>query len=64
MQSWFARKITLPYSSTCTIGGGGVALCLCKTPKIKRVKDRSHIAISKNVGCVTHGWDGGCYAIY
>ena len=63
MQSIFATKMIPSVSSTCTIGGG-VALCLCKTPKIKRVKDRSHIAISKNVGYVTHGRDGGCYAIY
>lgn len=62
MQSWFARKITLPYSSTCTIGGG-VPYYLWKFPKIKQEISRSPITISQNEGRVKHGREGGCYAV-
>lgn len=63
MQSTFAPKMIPSISSTCTIGGGGDAPCLCKTSKIKRVKDRSRIAISKNLDRA-HGRRGDHYASY
>ena len=62
MQSWFARKITLPYSSTCTIGGG-VPYYLWKLPKSKQEINRSPITISQTVDRVKHGREGGCYAV-
>ena len=62
MQSWFARKITLPYSSTCTIGGG-VPYYLWKSPKSKQEIIRSPITISQNADRVKHGREGGCYAV-
>lgn len=62
MQSWFARKITLPYSSTCTIGGG-VPYYLWKFPKSKQEISRSPIAISQNADRVKHGQEGGRYAV-
>lgn len=62
MQSWFARKITLPYSSTCTIGGG-VPYYLWKFPKIKQEISRSPITISQNADRVKHGREGGRYAV-
>lgn len=63
MQSMFAAKMILSVSSTCTIGGGGVAPKLCNTPKTKQVKDRSHIVISTNLDRV-HGRKGDHYAFY
>lgn len=63
MQSMFAAKMIPSVSSTCTIGGGGVALILCKTPKAKQAKDRSHIVISKNLDRA-HGRKGDHYAFY
>ena len=63
MQSWFARKITLPYSSTCTIGGGGVPYYLWKFPKSKQEINRSPITISQNVDRVKHDREGGRYAV-
>lgn len=62
MQSWFARKIALPYSSTCTIGGG-VPYYLWKFPKIKQEISRSPITISQNADRVKHGREGGRYAV-
>lgn len=62
MQSMFAAKMIPSVSSTCTIGGG-VALILCKTPKAKQAKDRSHIVISKNLDRA-HGRKGDHYAFY
>lgn len=62
MQSWFARKITLPYSSTCTIGGG-VPYHLWKFPKSKQEISRSPITISQNADRVKHGQEGGRYAV-
>lgn len=63
MQSWFARKITLPYSSTCTIGGVGVPYYLWKFPKSKQEISRSPITISQNADRVKHGQEGGRYAV-
>lgn len=63
MQSWFARKIALPCSSTCTIGGGGVPYYLWKFPKSKQEISRSPITISQNEDRVKHGREGGCYAV-
>lgn len=62
MQSWFARKITLPYSPTCTIGGG-VPYYLWKFPKSKQEISRSPITISQNADRVKHGQEGGRYAV-
>ena len=62
MQSMFAAKMIPSVSSTCTIGGG-VAPYLCKTPKAKQAKDRSHIVISKNLDRA-HGRKGDHYAFY
>ena len=62
MQSMFAAKMFPSVSSTCTIGGGA-APNLCKTPKTKQVKDRSHIVISKNLDRA-HGRKGDHYAFY
>lgn len=63
MQSWFARKIALPYSSTCTIGWGGVPYYLWKFPKSKQEISRSPITISQNADRVKHGQEGGRYAV-
>lgn len=63
MQSWFARKIALPCSSTCTIGGGGVPYYLWKFPKSKQEINRSPITISQNADRVKHGQEGGRYAV-
>lgn len=62
MQNSFAEKITLPYSSTCTIGGG-VPYYLWNIPKSKQEISRSPITISQNAGRVVHGREGGCYAV-
>lgn len=63
MQSWFAGKIALPCSSTCTIGREGIPCYLWKFPKSKQEISRSPITISQNADRVKHGREGGCYAV-
>ena len=61
MQSWFARKIALPCSSTCTIGGG-VPYYLWKFPKSKQEITGS-VVISEKAKSALRSWMGGCYEV-
>lgn len=62
MQSAFAAKMILPFSSTCTIGGEGNPFYLWKASKIKQVIAGSLVVIFQKTERVLHGQRGGHYA--
>lgn len=61
MQSALAEKMILPFSSTCTIGGGN-PFCLWKTSKNKQVITGSLAVIFQKADRVFHGRRGGRHA--